>query len=126
MRVPRLSAVDQASGPHSLPTCTSRGSRGPALKPPRARAPGGGQGIGRAFAHALGEAGAAVAVVDVVRATAEATAAELAAKGVRSLAVVADITRAADCERCVPRPESPEACRAAAFSIIASTRHLLA
>jgi len=27
---------------------------------------GGGQGIGRAFAHALGEAGAAVAVVDVV------------------------------------------------------------
>ncbi|MCB0160811.1 MAG: SDR family NAD(P)-dependent oxidoreductase, partial [Caldilineaceae bacterium] len=27
---------------------------------------GGGQGIGRAFAHALGEAGAAVAVVDLV------------------------------------------------------------
>lgn len=61
---------------------------------------GGGQGIGRAFAHALGEAGAAVAVVDVVRATAEATAAELAGKGIRSLAVVADITRTKDCERC--------------------------
>ena len=39
-------------------------------------------------------------VVDVVRATAEATAAELAGKGIRSLAVVADITRAKDCERC--------------------------
>ena len=61
---------------------------------------GGGQGIGRAFAHALGEAGAAVAVVDVVRGTAEATAAELAGKGIRSVAVVADITRAKDCERC--------------------------
>ena len=69
------------------------------LKPSSVRA-GGGQGIGRAFAHALGEAGAAVAVVDVVRATAEATAAELAGKGIRSVAVVADITRAKDCERC--------------------------
>jgi len=59
-----------------------------------------------------------VAVVDVVRATAEATAAELAAKGVRSLAVVADITRAADCERCAPRTEYSEACRAAAFSFL--------
>ncbi len=54
-----------------------------------------------------------MAVVDVVRATAEATAAELAAKGVRSLAVVADITRAADCERCAQRPDASEACRAA-------------
>ena len=67
---------------------------------------GGGQGIGRAFAHALGEAGAAVAVVDVVRATAEATAAELAGKGIRSVAVVADITRAKDCERCGPAVSS--------------------
>uniref|UniRef100_A0A8D2PKC9 Uncharacterized protein n=1 Tax=Zosterops lateralis melanops TaxID=1220523 RepID=A0A8D2PKC9_ZOSLA len=32
---------------------------------------GGGQGIGRAFAHALGEAGAKVAVVDLVLAKAE-------------------------------------------------------
>ncbi|HMN62074.1 MAG TPA: SDR family NAD(P)-dependent oxidoreductase, partial [Anaerolinea sp.] len=41
---------------------------------------GGGQGIGRAFAHALGQAGAAVAVVDIVPAKAEEVAAELAAQ----------------------------------------------
>jgi NAD(P)-dependent dehydrogenase (short-subunit alcohol dehydrogenase family) len=55
---------------------------------------GGGQGIGRAFAHALGEAGAAVAVVDIVLARAEAVAAELAAKGVDTLALQADVTQA--------------------------------
>lgn len=55
---------------------------------------GGGQGIGRAFAHALGEAGAAVAVVDVVPATAEAVASELEAKGIEAMAVQADVTRA--------------------------------
>jgi NAD(P)-dependent dehydrogenase (short-subunit alcohol dehydrogenase family) len=48
---------------------------------------GGGQGIGRAFAHALGEAGAAVAVVDLVRARAEGVAHELAAKGIDSIAI---------------------------------------
>lgn len=42
---------------------------------------GGGQGIGRAFAHALGEAGAKVAVVDLVLAKAEAVACELNLKG---------------------------------------------
>lgn len=42
---------------------------------------GGGQGIGRAFAHALGEAGAKVAVVDLVLAKAEAVACELSLKG---------------------------------------------
>ena len=42
---------------------------------------GGGQGIGRAFAHALGEAGAKVAVVDLVLAKAEAVARELNLKG---------------------------------------------
>ena len=97
----------------SLPDSLAKVSREPPWweaschRIPRASA-GGGQGIGRAFAHALGEAGAAVAVVDVVRETAEATAQELAAKGIRSLAVVADITRAKDCERCAHALALPE------------------
>ena len=61
--------------------------------------PGGGQGIGRAFAHALGEAGAAVAVVDINAKTAQATAGELNGKGIRSIAVTADITKAKECQR---------------------------
>jgi len=64
---------------------------------------GAAQGIGRAFAHALGEAGAAVAVVDVNADKAEATVAELRGKGVRSIAVQADVTKAADCKRCCRR-----------------------
>jgi len=55
---------------------------------------GGGQGIGRAFAHALGEAGAAVAVVDISTEHAEAVADELAKKGIDALAVTADVTQA--------------------------------
>ena len=55
---------------------------------------GGGQGIGRAFAHALGEAGAAVAVVDRVATSVEAVVAELTAKGIEALTVVADVTQA--------------------------------
>ncbi|CAL5223886.1 g6480 [Coccomyxa viridis] len=62
---------------------------------------GGGQGIGRAFAHALGEAGAAVAVVDINAKTAQATAEELNGKGIRSIAVTADITKAKECQRMV-------------------------
>ena len=54
---------------------------------------GGGQGIGRGIAHALGEAGAVVAVVDVVTARAETVAHELAQKGIDSLALTADVTR---------------------------------
>lgn len=42
---------------------------------------GGGQGIGRAFAHALGEAGAKVAVVDLDQDKADAVAQELFLKG---------------------------------------------
>lgn len=57
---------------------------------------GGGQGIGRAFAHALAEAGASVAIVDKDINTAEAVAQELQGKGVRSIAVRADVTNAAD------------------------------
>ena len=54
---------------------------------------GGGQGIGRGFAHALGEAGANVAVVDVVAERAETVAHELATKGIASLALTADVTQ---------------------------------
>ncbi len=62
---------------------------------------GAGQGIGRAFAHALGEAGAAVAVADINRDAAERVAAELAAKGVRAIAITADVTQAKECQRYV-------------------------
>jgi NAD(P)-dependent dehydrogenase (short-subunit alcohol dehydrogenase family) len=61
--------------------------------------PGAGQGIGRAWAHALGEAGAAVAVVDVDLAKAQAVAGELGSKGVRALAVQADVSSKKDCQR---------------------------
>ena len=62
-------------------------------------AAGAGQGIGRAFAHALGEAGASVAIVDVNKAKADPVAQELNSKGVRSVSVGADITKKADCQR---------------------------
>jgi NAD(P)-dependent dehydrogenase (short-subunit alcohol dehydrogenase family) len=52
---------------------------------------GGGQGIGRAYAHALGEAGAAVAVDDIIFSRAERVAAELSAKGIDALAIEADV-----------------------------------
>lgn len=51
---------------------------------------GAGQGIGRAFAHALGEAGANVAIVDYVEEKAKAVAKELEMKGIESMAVKAD------------------------------------
>lgn len=54
---------------------------------------GGGQGIGRAFAHALGEAGAAVAVVDLKLDLAEEVAGELEKRGVKSMAIQADVTK---------------------------------
>lgn len=54
---------------------------------------GAGQGIGRGFAHALGEAGAAVAVVDLVSERAETVAHELAQKGIDAIALTADVTQ---------------------------------
>jgi 2-epi-5-epi-valiolone dehydrogenase / demethylgadusol O-methyltransferase len=53
---------------------------------------GAGQGIGRGFAHALGEAGASVAVVDLDEDSARAVADELERKGIRSVAIAADMT----------------------------------
>lgn len=55
---------------------------------------GAGQGIGRAYAHALGEAGAAVAVADLSAQTANAVAEELKAKGIDAIAVQVDVTKA--------------------------------
>jgi len=62
---------------------------------------GGGQGIGRAFAHALGEAGAAVAVVDISPESAEVVAGELSNKGVEAMAVTADVTNAGQVQKMV-------------------------
>lgn len=53
---------------------------------------GAGSGIGRAYAQALGEAGAAVACVDIVQERAEAVATELRDAGSRAIAVVADVS----------------------------------
>lgn len=64
---------------------------------------GGGQGIGRAYAHALGEAGAAVAVADISLETASAVAEELRAKNVDSIAVQVDVTKAAQVQAMVDK-----------------------
>ncbi|XP_075794700.1 uncharacterized protein LOC102457357 [Pelodiscus sinensis] len=60
---------------------------------------GGGQGIGRAFAHALGEAGAKVVVVDLVLPKAEGVAEELSLKGIKSMALAADVSKPEDVQR---------------------------
>ncbi|XP_056157500.1 uncharacterized protein zgc:113054 [Lampris incognitus] len=62
---------------------------------------GAGQGIGRAFAHALGEAGAKVAVVDLNHGKAEAVVEELALKGIVSTAITADISKSEDVQRMI-------------------------
>lgn len=54
---------------------------------------GGGQGIGRAFAHALGEAGAKVAIVDIAEGPAKSVVAELRNKGIKAMSITADVTR---------------------------------
>jgi NAD(P)-dependent dehydrogenase (short-subunit alcohol dehydrogenase family) len=62
---------------------------------------GGAQGIGRGFAHALGEAGAAVAVVDIALDAALQVVDELKAKNVDAIAVRANLTDRADVARMV-------------------------
>jgi len=57
---------------------------------------GGGQGIGRGYAHALGEAGASVAVVDIDLKLAEEVAGELTAKKIDAIAIKADVTNPDD------------------------------
>lgn len=62
---------------------------------------GAGQGIGRAFAHALGEAGAKVAIIDVDKEKAENVAHELTLKGISSMAVSADISKPEDVQKMI-------------------------
>uniref|UniRef100_A0A3B5BDE9 D-arabinitol 2-dehydrogenase [ribulose-forming] n=1 Tax=Stegastes partitus TaxID=144197 RepID=A0A3B5BDE9_9TELE len=62
---------------------------------------GAGQGIGRAFAHALGEAGAKVAVVDLDQVKAEAVAKELFLKGINAISIKADISKSEDVQRMI-------------------------
>ncbi len=62
---------------------------------------GGGQGIGRAAALALGRAGARVAVLDCEADRARAVAGELGALDTASAPVVADVTRPEDAGRAV-------------------------
>jgi 3-oxoacyl-[acyl-carrier protein] reductase len=66
---------------------------------------GGGQGIGRAAALLLGRAGARVAVLDSEAERAKAVAAELAAQGVASSPVVADVTQPEGAARGVAEAE---------------------
>jgi NAD(P)-dependent dehydrogenase (short-subunit alcohol dehydrogenase family) len=62
---------------------------------------GGGQGIGRSFCHALGEAGAKIAVVDLAEEYATSVTEELETKGIESIAVIADVTKPEEVERMV-------------------------
>lgn len=63
--------------------------------------PGGGGAIGSAIAAALAGAGARVAVVDVTDERAEAAAATIRETGAEVLALGADVTNEAECERVV-------------------------
>lgn len=68
---------------------------------------GGGQGIGRALALALAEAGADVAVADILLTAAQRVSAEIEALGRRSLAIYVDVTQPASVQAMV------EACQQA-------------
>jgi NAD(P)-dependent dehydrogenase (short-subunit alcohol dehydrogenase family) len=73
------------------------------LKGRRAFVTGGGQGIGFACAQALGEAGAAVVVSDIVAERAEQAADKLRAQGVTAEATALDVTDSAAVERAAER-----------------------
>ncbi len=62
---------------------------------------GGGQGIGRSFCHALGEAGARIAVVDRDEASASTVVNELANKGIDAISIVTDVTNQDDVKKMV-------------------------
>jgi NAD(P)-dependent dehydrogenase (short-subunit alcohol dehydrogenase family) len=62
---------------------------------------GAGRGIGRQTAHLLAEAGAKIAVVDLVGDSAESVAAEIAAGGGQAIGVSADVAKAGETSRMV-------------------------
>jgi len=62
---------------------------------------GGARGIGRAIAEELAAGGAALALADVLKDVAEATAAEFRARGVKAEAFVANVASLTDAERMV-------------------------
>jgi len=62
---------------------------------------GAGRGLGRAFAHTLADAGANVAIVDIILENAEKVCAEIRAKGRQSVAIHADISKFEDIGRMV-------------------------
>ena len=64
---------------------------------------GAGQGIGQAYAMALAEAGAHVAIVDINPQTAAAVATDVQALGVRSLALTVDVRDSAQVDAMVER-----------------------
>jgi len=64
---------------------------------------GAGQGIGRAFAHALGEAGATLMVVDLDLPRAEQVVQELLAKGIRAAAQPANVANEAEVQAMVEK-----------------------
>lgn len=66
---------------------------------------GGGQGIGRGYAHALAEAGARVAVVDLSEVHAQAVTEELRAKGADAIPLVTDVTSAEELENTIEKIE---------------------
>jgi NAD(P)-dependent dehydrogenase (short-subunit alcohol dehydrogenase family) len=72
-----------------------------ALRGRTALVTGGNRGLGRAFAVALAEAGADVAVAARNKALCEDVVAQIEARGVRGLAVPADVTQRQDVERMV-------------------------
>lgn len=69
------------------------------LKGKTALVTGGGRGIGREIALRLAQAGCSVAVSDIDIVTAQSTAKELEALGVRSLALKADVADAAEVKK---------------------------
>ena len=72
---------------------------------------GGGQGIGRAYALALAEAGADVAVADINERTGRHVADEIVALGRRSVFVKTDVTRPEEVEALVTATVADADCR---------------